>query len=95
MQRKKLQKYNRSKKSELLLSLKNLKLHTFTKAQVDNVTAFLLDLADDEACSYVFHVMSKEYEYDVKNYKISKEEQDIITYFFKNEQIKNYLRKIR
>lgn len=52
-----LQKYNRDKNSELIQSLKEIKLNTLEKKQLENAAKFLKRVGDDELTGYLVHLL--------------------------------------
>jgi hypothetical protein len=55
--RKKLEKYNRDRKSELLQSLKEYNLEKLTERELGNVAEFLKTIDDDEKTGYLLEVL--------------------------------------
>lgn len=52
-----LSKYNRDKKSELIQGIKEIDINTLSHKQLDNISAFLKTLGDDEKTSYLLHIV--------------------------------------
>lgn len=52
-----LNKYNRDKKSELIQGIREIDINTLSKKQLDNISAFLKTLGDDEKTSYLLHIV--------------------------------------
>jgi hypothetical protein len=54
-----LEKYDRSKKSELIQSLKEVNLNKLSDKQLDNLKNFLNSVNDDELMSYLIYIIDK------------------------------------
>lgn len=60
--KKDLNTFNRDKKSELLSSLKELKVSDLKAHQLENVKQFILTVSEDEAIGYLLKVLDDEYQ---------------------------------
>lgn len=62
-----LKKATRDKKSELLNSLKNMDITTFTEKQIENMKKFILTISKDEATSFILKIIDEDYKYNVND----------------------------
>lgn len=89
--------FSRDKKSELLLDLKSVNILTLKPNQIENIKLFMLDLSDDEASSYLLHLVDHIYEYDEDDIKDRKSNEFILKFMQDNRfskfngKITNYL----
>lgn len=54
-----LKKYNRDKKSELLVALRQLDINKMTEKNLDNLTRFLKSVGEDELTAYLLYVVDR------------------------------------
>jgi hypothetical protein len=54
---KKLKEFNSDKKSELIEQLKTFPLNDFTPVQLNNISAFLKDVREDERTAFILHIV--------------------------------------
>ena len=63
-----LKKYNRDKKTELLVSLRQLDINKMTEKNLDNLTKFLQSVGEDELTAYLLYIVDNIS--DVNNLKL-------------------------
>jgi len=81
-----LEQFNRDKKSELLGTLKEMKISDLSPKQISNVIDFVLTISEDETIAYLLHVLDNEYNMVDDNDKANL----IVENFLRDKRLKKF-----